>query len=79
MWIKYTRPVYSGHRVFGVPSGLVGAGNGDGQPAGTSQEGSNFVVCAAAAVVVVDISFAIHVACTCDGKKSPLGGGKKSG
>jgi len=42
VWKKY--PTLSGHRVFGVPSGLVGDGNGAGQPAGTPQEGSNFVV-----------------------------------
>lgn len=41
-WKKYS--TLSGHRVFGVPSGLVGVGNGAGQPTGTPQEGSNFVV-----------------------------------
>lgn len=52
---------WRGHRVFGVPPGLV-AGNGAGQPAGTPrQEGSNFVVHRRC---FVDISFAIRVACT---------------
>lgn len=63
-WKKY--PTLSGHRVFGVPSGLVGDGNGAGQPAGTPQEGSNFVVCRRCCWHLVR-----YVACTWS-KKSPL-------